>query len=102
MYHVRHVIYTIVAISTTWYFNQSLLLEPALQSNPSGHGLRVPLSKRESDQIISVFDVTIVYIVYYVNWKPNGQGALVRWVYPVHTRDNVLNRPLAAEIRATR
>jgi len=31
----------------------------------------------------------------------NNQGDLVRWVYPVHTRDNGLIRPLAAETRTS-
>ena len=29
---------------------------------------------------------------YYVNWKLNGQGALVRWVYPAHTRNHGLKQ----------
>jgi len=30
---------------------------------------------------------SLFILFYYVNWKLKGQKALVRWVYPVHTRD---------------
>ena len=72
MYQASHVIYTIEAISTTWYFNHSLpvshttgssyIPEPALRTNPSKHGLGYH-DPNVSDQITSVPDVTIVYTV---------------------------------------
>ena len=66
-----YVIYTIITISTTgilinlfeclihWQF----IPKPVLQPNPSEHDMRVPLSERESDQITSISDVTIIYDV---------------------------------------
>jgi len=37
--------------------------------------------------------MSLLFILfYYVNWKPNDQGVLIRWVYPVHTRDHDLKQ----------
>ena len=65
------VIYTIRTISTTWYLINlfqcpiplAVHIRARTPDEPTGNGIRLPLSNGESDQIISVPDVTIIYIV---------------------------------------
>jgi len=60
--------YTIITISITYYFKKSLLVSHTTGSSyrsptpaePIRTWHRIPLSERESDQITSVSDVTIV------------------------------------------
>jgi len=85
MYRACHVIYTIITISTAWYFSQSPLMSPnhsqfilehVFQLNPSKHGLRVPLFERKSTHIASVPDVIIVGVL---NVSCPESEKLVHW-----------------------
>ena len=71
MYQTGHVIYTIITIIVLgilinlFQYPIPLAVHTGARTpdEPTGHGIRVPLSKRGSDQITSVLDVTIVYTI---------------------------------------
>ena len=70
MYRACHVIYTIITISTAWYlinFFQcpiplAVHTEAPLQTNSSNMAYEYHYSNKR-DQITSIFDVTIVYVI---------------------------------------
>jgi len=85
MYRVSQVIYIIITISTARYFNQSLPV-----SYTTGSSYRSSYSSRTHPKM--AYRSLLFIPFYYVNWNLNGQGALIRWVYPVQIRDHGLKQ----------
>ena len=88
--------YTIIMISITWYFNQSLLVPHTTSSSywssyssqthaDMAYGYHYPNKRVIKYQTFLSPSLFIVFN--YVNWKLNGQGALIGWVFPVHNQD---------------
>jgi len=85
MYRASHVIYTIIAISTAWYFNQSLPVFHITDSSYRSPYSSKPIRTWHTGSVIRTREWPnnkcschhhCLYYFYYVNWKPNDQWAL--------------------------
>ena len=100
MYRTSHVIYTIITINITGYFNQSLHMSHTTDSSYETRTPVEPIRIWHTSTIIQTRERPnnkrschhCLYRSYYVNWKLNGQGALIVSVYPVHTREHDFKR----------
>ena len=92
--------YTIITISITWYFNQSLPVSHTTGSSywsrntsrthpDMTYGYHYPNKRVIQYQAFQSSSLFMSF--YFINWKLKGQGALIGWVYPVHTRDHALH-----------